>query len=191
MPINTREKIILVTVNLIATEGLINATAGNIAKNGDFNKSNIFYYFDTIDDLLYETLIYSIEKITPIVESTYEEFDNIENFLNHYVSKIVENKEKVIALKTTLSFAQKNMYLESNFEQLRGIVVDELVSDLVDAISYYENVNLSPKEIRILSSLAISSFNGLGVMLLIHGSNEKFMENWKTYTKMLNNYIKK
>ena len=124
--INTKNKIIDITVDIIAREGLKNTTAGNIAKNGDLNKSIIFYYFKNIDELLYESLIFCIKNTLPILNDNFTDYENIGDYLSNSIKNIIEDNKKVIYLKVILSFAHQNIFLENDLKELISVIIDDL-----------------------------------------------------------------
>ncbi len=187
--INTKNKIIDITVDIIAREGLKNTTAGNIAKNGDLNKSIIFYYFKNIDELLYESLIFCIKNTLPILNDNFTDYENIGDYLSNSIKNIIEDNKKVIYLKVILSFAHQNIFLENDLKELRAVIIDDLFKYLEDAILYYKKIPLTNDEIETISSLSITTFNGLGILLLSSGANDKFTRNWDLHSRLINDYI--
>ncbi|HEY4543501.1 MAG TPA: TetR/AcrR family transcriptional regulator [Tissierellaceae bacterium] len=187
---DTKNKIIYSTIEIIAHHGIHNATAGNISKSGNFNKSIIFYHFENINDLLLKSLIKSIDELSPILKNNYCEYDSIDEYLNVSIINLINHPDKVIYLKVIMSFAHQTMYLKDFLKDLRTVVFDDLYNVLIEAIKYYKIKEISNHEVDTLASLIMATFNGLGVVLLIDGSNDKFIENWKQLSSLINNYIK-
>lgn len=185
-----KNKIIDTTIQVIALEGLNYASAGNISKEGDFNKSIIFYYFENIEDLLLQSLIKSIDEISPILKSDFENYKDIEEYLNKSIHKLISDKESIMHLKVILSFIHQTMYFKDFSRKIDNIIIDDLYISLRKAILHYKSKAMDFDEIETLASLIMTIFNGLGVILLIDGSNDKFIRNWELGVKLISNYIK-
>lgn len=187
---NTRDKIIDTTINIIGQEGFAYATAGNISKEGGFKKSIIFYYFENIDELLFESLAKSIKKLSPILKLNFDDYNNIKDYLNKSIYDLISSQEGVIYLKVILSFVHKNLSFKDSSEDLYNIIIDDLYISLAKAINNFKNLDMTDDEIETLSSLIMTTFNGLGVILLMDGSNEKFIANWNLQVDLIGDYIK-
>lgn len=189
--LKTKDKLILTTIDTIAKEGLKNATAGNIAERGDLNKSIIFYYFKNLDDLLKQALYHSIENTLPILEENFQDYNSIEDYLNESIENIISHKDKLIYLKVILSFAHLNIHMEDDLSGLRPAIITDILLVLTKAFQYFSLGEMEVEDLESSASLTVTTFNGLGVLLLSEGANEKFLRNWKLYTSMLNTHIEK
>ncbi len=189
--LKTKDKLILTTIDTIAKEGLKNATAGNIAERGDLNKSIIFYYFKNLDDLLKQALYHSIEETLPILEENFQDYNSVEDYLNESIENIISHKDKLIYLKVILSFAHLNIHMEDDLSGLRPAIITDILLVLTKAFQYFSQGEMEAEDLEVSASLTVTTFNGLGVLLLSEGTNEKFLRNWKLYTSMLNTHVEK
>ena len=187
--ISTKDKIILTTIELIGEAGLQNATAGNISKVGGFTKSNIFYYFETIDQVLLKALLKSIEGVSPILGSDFHLYKSISHYLNSSIEGLLSSKEKILYLKVIFSFAYQSMYLEDVLKDLHIVIIEDLYHVLIDALDYFKKRDLEKEEVESLASLIMASFNGLGVILLIDSSDKKFIDTWRFQVELIENHI--
>lgn len=189
--LDTKTKLINTTIEIIARDGLEEATAGNIAEKGELNKSLIFYHFDNLDNLLKSALVSCVKRISPILKKDFDQYENIKDYLYNSISKIINNSNNLIYLRVILSFAHQNTYLNNDLKELRLIIIDDLYEILVEAVNYYKEIELTYEEIDTIASLIMTTFNGLGVVLLLDKSNEKFMRNWKLQAELIERHIKK
>ncbi len=185
----TKDKLIKTTIDIIAKEGLQSASAGNISKKSNFNKSLIFYYFDNLDDLLLSALNKSIEKISPIFKSDFENYSSLEDYLNLSVERLIKDRDNILYLRVILSFAHQSMYFKNFLDKLYRILFDDIKEVLIEAINFYKDRPISDDNLNTLASLVMASFNGLGIVLLADGSNDRFVKNWKLQVELISHYI--
>lgn len=187
---DTKNKIIETTIDVIASSGIHSATAGNISKKGSFQKSIIFYHFDNVDNLLLQALIKSLNEINPLLSSNnYSDYDSFYSYMSSSINDLLDDSHKIKNLKVILSFAHQTMYLKDFLKDLRNVVFDDLNNSLIKSISYFNKKNIEISDIEVMASLLMATFNGLGVLLLINGSNNKFIENWEMQVKLVSSYI--
>lgn len=186
---NTKDKIIYTTIEIIGKQGVHNATAGNISKLGNFNKSIIFYYFKNIDELLLTSLNISVEQLSPIFKENFKEYSSFEDYLNFTIANLINDRQMILYLKVILSFAHQSMFLKKFLNKLHTILFDDVHTTLVKAIDFYKTKDIPEEDIDTLASLIMTTFNGLGVILLIDGSNDKFIKNWKLQVELISYYI--
>lgn len=187
--ISTKDKIVKTCREIIAKEGLSQATAGNISSLGDFTKSSIFYYFESIDQLLLYSLKESVQAISPILDPNFQAYPSIDIYLQSSMEDLINHPENIVHLRVILSFIHQTLYIRESSGEIRDMLLDKLYQSLVAAITYFKRKDLDPDEVENLASLILATFNGLGVHLLLDGSNKKFLKKWQLQLELIANYI--
>lgn len=180
----TRENILYSALKIITTEGIKSISASKIAKLCGISKSTVFHHFEKVEDIPFHALEEISKKINNSLKN--QVFNSFQEYLD-YLEEITfsNSNEDSILFEALFSF-----YQEAMFSQRYKSAINACSNEFLEITKkeLLKHSNLEVKMIDSLSTLIMTTIDGLGIHYLIN-RDERLRISWKDFSKMIISYI--
>lgn len=183
----TYNRILLSAIEIIAESGIRGITASKLSTLSNVSKSNIFHHFKTIKEIPEEALNLILKEFMrqidePTAKDLYE-------FLMDLGAAIIDITEEY--KKTCKSFF--SFYYESMFNEVYQKIIRDFLNtskaNLTLQIIRYSTRPLEDQEVNTLSTLILSTLDGIGLHILMDGDEKEYMNAWELQVKLICNML--
>ncbi|MBD2872321.1 TetR/AcrR family transcriptional regulator [Paenibacillus arenilitoris] len=178
----TRARIEEAAIAIIAAEGVRMLSAAKLASASGVSKSNIFHHYATIEDIRTGVLRRIFEAMLAPLHAEYRDPAHFLTAVGGFVTGARE--EEVAVFKAFFSYYHEGMFHET----YRGLLVscaDEMHGLLCRQLEKLASPRVSPETIDSLASVLLSTIDGMGLHVLLHGEAARFEHAWRMQAQMI------
>lgn len=185
----TYNRILDSALDLISENGINGISAAKIASLSGISKSTLFHHFKSVDAIPEAVLNEILDEL--LEPMNVDNYKTLEEYLISFGSGIITSKKNYNKIyKSFFSF-----YNESLFNEIyRSIIKNYLEKSkmkLNAEIRTYLSGDITDLEIDNLSSLIISSLDGIGIHLLIRDDSDEYYRIWNLQVQCILSFINK
>lgn len=176
---DTREKIIIAALQLIAEGGANLFTASNLIQRAGISKGALYHYFPSLEEVLLASMRFCPQDRQASAELDYEQYPSLRAFLQAVTTEVTEVIGTAEFLSMMLFFAQKalqntdfrrNMVnaWENDFQRIKGVT------------QHFYHKEIPDEHLYTIGSLLFMTVESVATHGFMHGDKNKFMGvmNW-------------
>ena len=179
----TKEKIILATLTMIAENGIKSLSAQKVAKLAGVSKSNIFHHFSSVDELPFEAMNYLTNLLLSISELDSD--DTVYSMLMKIGTATLTGDEE----ETKIFRAFFNLYNESfydeRYKKLLNDVRNKHTDAMIQGIKHIEGDVFDDESLELISKLLTVTIDGFGYHYMADYHPETYMKMWTMQVEMV------
>lgn len=163
IPSNVKEDLILKALDLFSRDGYIDTEMEVIAAAVGINRTSIYAYFSSKEELLEHCIFYELEKRQEFTNTVRENYSNPIEVIKEYIEYNCRysNSSHSILASITRSFALHNKRIDKAFNDFTNYRINNLVEVIEDGKNkelFNNNVNS-----KNAAKLYVTMFNGLSL----------------------------
>lgn len=181
---DTRKKLILGALQLIAEAGPDGFSAGALLARTRLSKGALYHYFRSLDELLLEAVRFRAEERLVPSERRYAEFDRLTDFLQAYFKEILAFASNPAFLNVLLYFNQKGLGNDAVREclcQLNNRVFERLGR----IIQHYYPKRIEQERLAAVASLILFTVEGVAAHGTLQQDKQRFQAVWEWLTQAI------
>lgn len=185
--LETKNRIIKASLELISREGIKSLSANKIAKLAGVSKSNVFHHFGSVDVIPIKALEYLIESMMQSIEGPMKgSLKEALISIGEYTFSCEDNE---------MYMAMFALYNESFYDERYKKVVNEMkdayTEEMYKLIKYYHPNIEDDGELMILSKMITIALDGLGYHFMTDNAPDMFLPMWRMQVDMIIEYVNK
>ncbi|MBH1941812.1 TetR/AcrR family transcriptional regulator [Mobilitalea sibirica] len=184
----TYSRILLSAIEIISESGISGITASKLSLVSNVSKSNIFHHFKSTSEIPKAVLDMIIrELMKPIGGPNANSLDDYLNSLGYSIVNISDEYKKIY--KSFFSFYHESMFNET-YQKILGEYLNASKADMTKQIKRYSSKSLTDQEANTISTLILTTLDGIGLHFLMKGDKNEYLKVWKLQVEFICNSIK-
>jgi AcrR family transcriptional regulator len=177
-PINTREKLVLGALRLLAEGGADGFGLNAVLKRTGLSKGAFYHYFDSLEALLFECLKFRKSERLVKAEENYLQYPTLHAFLFDYFEQMIAFAASSEFLNILLYFNQKGLNQNQIREELcrNNSLVLERLARIIQ--SYYPQA-IEKQRLHTIAAQILFTFEGVAAHSTLQQSSERFRGTWE------------
>lgn len=181
----TYNRILLSAIEIISESGISGITASKLSIVSNVSKSNIFHHFESTSEIPKAVLNMIFQELMkPIDEQNVNGLDDYLNSLGSFMLNISDEYKKIY--KVFFSFYHESMFSEIYQKILRDYL-NASKDDLAKQIKRYSRKSLTDQETNTISTLILTTLDGIGLHFLMEGDENEYLKVWNLQVQFICN----
>jgi DNA-binding transcriptional regulator YbjK len=172
----TKSKLVNAAIEIISTDGLSGISANKVAVKANVSKSSVFHHFDSIDDLLEQSLHSLLDVSTmqiPTDQITLEEFFYT---VGYFTFNMPEGD--LLKYQSLLSFYNEAMH-NDRYKDIIMSLKNRVTESFQETLKSITQMEVD----KTLIEMMTIDLDGLGMHFLIDRNIDKYMKYWEIKSK--------
>jgi AcrR family transcriptional regulator len=183
----TYNRILLSAIEIISESGISGITASKLSIVSNVSKGNIFHHFKSTSEIPRAVLDLIFQKLKkPIDDQNFNSLEDYLNSLGIFMVNISDEYKKIY--KSFFSFYHESMFNEIYQKSLRDFL-NASKADLMKQIKKYSEKSLTDQEANTISTLILTTLDGIGLHFLMEGDKNEYMKVWDLQVEFICNSI--
>ena len=184
----TYNRILHAAIDIISKSGIRGISASKLSASSQVSKSNIFHHFKSTEEIPEAVLKMIFDELILPLDAT-PVFENLHDFLMHFGLSVITTSEECKKInKAFFSFYHESMFNDT-YKKILGDYLATVKDRLTLQIRRYLKRDLSDKELNALSSLILSTLDGIGLHTLMKEESREFLEAWNLQVELICSWI--
>lgn len=184
----TYNRILLSAIDIICQHGIGGITAAKLSELSNVSKSNIFHHFKSTKEIPGAVLDLIFNELCSPFDNP--EIKDLEEFLINWGLSVADISDEYMKFyKAFFSFYHESMFNEIVQKILRDYL-NASKKSLCQHIKKYSEKALTDQEISAVSTLILTTLDGIGLHILMEKKSDEYLAAWNLQVKLICNWIK-
>lgn len=186
--LETKQKIISATLEMISEEGIKSLSAQKIAQKAGVSKSNIFHHFGSVDILPFEGLKYLTELLLSSLDP--DNYQSTEELLICIGQETLTNNQEYLKMFRAFFALYNESFYDERYKNVMNHMKNLYKNSLFHTIMTLEK-DLDETKLMSLAKMITIVIDGFGYHFMTDEEPEIFMDLWRIQVDLILNQIEK